>query len=247
MKRLGFNLLRKHIRIEPLPFYHACDRLGMLVLQDFVNNGEYRFFHDTILPTIGLKKGFERRRDPASRAQKIFLSTAKQTMAYLNNASCIVGWTVFNEGWGQFDADGVYAELKALDVTRFFDATSGWFAKTRSDVQSEHVYFRKFRPHGSTRPLLLSEFGGYVDASKIDKAYGYRSFRTNEAYKKAVYALYRNEIIPAVKVGLCGAVYTQLSDVEEEKNGLLSADRKTVKVDEVEMQNIASALAAEMN
>ena len=242
MKRLGFNLLRKHIRIEPLPFYAACDRLGMLVLQDFVNNGEYRYLHDTILPTIGFIKLSERRINANDPVQREFLETAKSTIRHLYNAPCIVGWTIFNEGWGQFAADTVYTALKACDPTRFFDATSGWFQKKLSDVYSEHAYFHRFRARIYTRPLLLSEFGGYVYSEDEGKRYGYRFYKTAAEYQSALEKLYTQIILPAVGKGLCGAIYTQLSDVEEEQNGLLSADRKTVKANEDAMRQIAAAL-----
>lgn len=241
-KEQGFNTLRKHIRIEPLPFYEACDRLGMLVIQDFVNNGEYRFFRDTLLPTIGIRRlgDTHRNRDPKTR--KIFTDTAKGSIRHLYNAPCIAGWTIFNEGWGQFCADETYRTLKALDPTRIFDATSGWFAQSESDVASEHVYFRKFRPKRRSKPLLLSEFGGYALTAKRGRKFGYRFFTDAKAYRGAVETLYRDQILPAVGKGLCGAIYTQLSDVEQEQNGILSYDRKTIKTDADRMRSIAEDL-----
>ncbi len=241
-KAQGFNTLRKHIKIEPLPFYEACDRLGMLVIQDFVNNGEYRYLHDTVLPTIGCKRLCEKKADRSSRAQSIFRMTAKETIAHLYNAPCIVGWTIFNEGWGQFSADAVYREMKACDRTRFFDTASGWFRKKESDVASEHIYFRKFRPKRTKEPLLLTEFGGYVFSDDAKKKYGYRFFTDRAAYSSAVVRLYRDEILPAIPKGLCGAIYTQLTDVENEENGILTYDRTEVKTDGEEMRTLALAL-----
>ena len=245
-KALGFNTLRKHIKIEPLPFYAACDRLGMLVIQDFVNNGSYRFLHDTVLPTVGLKRLSDTNTNGDRDARGIFLKTAQDTIRHLYNAPCIIGWTIFNEGWGQFCADEIYRTLKAFDHTRFFDATSGWFRQKESDVRSEHVYFRKFRLHRSKRPFLLSEFGGYVYAEGSGKRYGYRFFRDRDAYCEAIFALYRDEILPAIPKGLCGAIYTQLSDVEEEQNGLLRYDRSSVKPDPERMTALAGMLAQAM-
>ncbi len=245
-KAQGFNTIRKHIRIEPLPFYEACDRLGILVIQDFVNNGSYRFLHDTLLPTIGLKRLPDKRtnRDPKARA--VFLETAKATIRHLYNAPCVVGWTVFNEGWGQFCADDVYRKLKPLDPTRFFDTTSGWFRQKESDVQSEHVYFKRFQPKPGKKPLLLSEFGGYVFTENAGKKYGYRFFSSRDAYRAAVLKLYREEILPAIPKGLCGAIYTQLSDVEQERNGILTYDRTETKTDAAEMKALADALYREI-
>ncbi len=241
-KAQGFNTLRKHIRIEPLPFYEACDRLGMLVLQDFVNNGKYRFLHDTVLPTIGLKtlKDTRTNRDP--RSQAVFTQTAKETIRHLFNAPCIAGWTIFNEGWGQFCADMLYRTLKPLDPTRFFDATSGWFRQKESDVKSEHVYFKPFRPEFDGKPFLLSEFGGYVFTENAGKKYGYRFFTDRQAFREAVLKLYRTEILPAIPKGLCGAIYTQITDVEEEQNGILSYDRSDIKTEPEKMKALAEEL-----
>ena len=241
-KAQGFNTLRKHIRVEPLPFYEACDRLGMLVIQDFVNNGEYRFLRDTALPGIGFTRVSDVRRNPDPETRRIFLESASETIRHLQNAPCVVGWTIFNEGWGQFCADETYRILKRLDATRFFDATSGWFAQNESDVISEHVYFRPILPKCGKKPFLVSEFGGYVFTKDRKQKYGYRFFRDRETYRAAITALYRNEILPAIPKGLCGAIYTQLSDVENEQNGILSYDRSEVKTDAVEMRAIAEAL-----
>ena len=241
-KEQGFNTLRKHIKVEPLPFYEACDRLGMLVIQDFVNNGEYRFLHDTVLPTIGLKRLGDSDTNRDRNTRRIFRATARDTIRHLYNAPCVAGWTIFNEGWGQFTADEVYHSLKAFDHTRFFDATSGWFRQKQSDVRSEHVYFRKFRLKRSQKPFLLSEFGGYVYAEDTRRKYGYRFFRDREAYREAVRKLYRDEILPAIPMGLCGAIYTQITDVENEQNGIFSYDRSTVRTDAKEMRAIAEAL-----
>lgn len=241
-KAQGFNTLRKHIKIEPLPFYEACDRLGMLVIQDFVNNGEYRFFRDTAIPTIGFKKRCDRFTNTDARARRIFAETAEATIAHLFNAPCIAGWTIFNEGWGQFRADEMYRQLKPLDRTRFFDTTSGWFRQEESDVRSEHVYFRRLRPVRSEKPLLLSEFGGYICAEDARKLNGYRVFMDREAYRNAVLKLYREEILPAISKGLCGAIYTQIADVENEQNGILSYDRSEVKTDAEEMCSLAADL-----
>ncbi len=238
-KAQGFNTLRKHIKVEPLPFYEACDRLGMLVIQDFVNNGSYRYIHDTVLPTIFLKRLNDKALNRDRNTREIFLTTAKDTIRHLYNAPCIVGWTIFNEGWGQFCADEVYGILKAFDHTRFFDATSGWFRQKESDVRSEHVYFRKVRLKRSKKPFLLSEFGGYVHAEDKRKKYGYRFFRDRDAYREAVLKLYRDEILPAIPKGLCGAIYTQITDVENEENGILPYDRSAPKTDAEQMREIA--------
>ncbi len=247
MQELGFNTLRKHIKIEPEQFYYDCDRLGMLVWQDMVNNGDYSFFRDTALPTVGLKRLPDKRlhRDKATRAA--FEQAMEQTVAQLDGHPCIVGWTIFNEGWGQFDSQRLYERLKALDPTRFIDTASGWFAGADSDVVSEHVYFKPYKFRPADKPVVLSEFGGYSykpagHVANPTQTYGYRFFKEQAPFEEALIRLYREEIIPAVKRGLCEAVYTQLSDVEDETNGLYSYDRRVCKVDPVRMRAIAEKL-----
>ena len=248
MKALGFNTLRKHIKIEPERFYYDCDRLGMIVFQDMVNAGKYDFLRDTALPTLGLNLKDKRSRVSAA-ARENFLNTAEETVRHLRNHPSIALWTVFNEGWGQFDADGLYERMKILDPDRFVDAASGWFEQQKSDVASRHVYFKKVKPVKSERPFLLSEFGGYVyqipDHSAVpDKIYGYKKCKTREDFVKDLRALYLEQIRPLVPQGLCGAVYTQVSDVEEETNGLITYDRRKAKITPEEFADIAPLLQA---
>ena len=251
MKSLGFNTLRKHIKVEPEQFYYDCDRLGMLVMQDMVNNGHYSFIRDTALPTVGLKKLNDKRlhRDKATR--QAFFDGMEATVSQLRNHPCIVYWTVFNEGWGQFDGNAAYARLRELDATRFIDTASGWFKVTDTDVDSEHIYFKPVKLKYTDKPMVLSEFGGYAykpDGHAFNPAgtYGYRFFKEQADFENALVKLYEDEIIPAVGKGLCGAVYTQVSDVEDETNGLLSYDRNILKVDPARMRAIADALCAAM-
>lgn len=246
-KSLGFNTLRKHIKIEPEYFYYECDRLGMIVFQDMVNNGSYSFFRDTALPTIGLKKLPDAFRLKNYRAQKSFLEQMKKTVGQLYNHHCICYWTIFNEGWGQHNSDKLYQELKRLDQKRFIDTTSGWFAKNESDVVSPHIYFKRVKLKPANKPIVLSEFGGYSyrvseHCFNERKNYGYKLFQTKEEYMDGIERLYSEEIIPQIPKGLCGAIYTQLSDVEDETNGLLTYDRHVLKVDKDRMIAIAEKL-----
>ena len=247
MKELGFNTLRKHIKVEPEQFYYDCDRLGMLVMQDMVNNGHYSFFRDTALPTVGLKRLNDGRlhRDKATR--RAFYNGMEATVNQLRNHPCIVYWTIFNEGWGQFDSEPAYRRLRELDSTRFIDTASGWFKGATSDVDSEHIYFKPVKLKYSDKPMVLSEFGGYSYKPEGHvfnpvNTYGYRFFKEQADFEVALVKLYEDEIIPAVEKGLCGAVYTQVSDVEDETNGLLSYDRKVCKLDVERMNKIAEKL-----
>jgi len=246
MKALGFNTLRKHIKIEPDIFYYECDVQGMLVFQDMVNNGRYSFLLDTALPTVGIRRGIAH--PPPKAARERFEQAALQTVEQLYNHPSVVYYTIFNEGWGQFDADRLYRQLKAVDPTRIWDATSGWFFGRESDVQSEHVYFRPVKLKAGQRPLVLSEFGGYScvipgHAACPDHPYGYRMLPDPAALTQALGELYEQEIIPAIHKGLCAAILTQLSDVEEETNGLLTYDRWVCKVEEPVMRRIAQELS----
>ena len=157
MKELGFNMLRKHIKIEPEYFYYACDKMGMIVFQDMVNNGDYSFLRDTALPTVGLKSLPDRwlHRDPATR--QAFITGMEETVRNLYNHPCICCWTIFNEGWGQFDSETMYRRLKELDSSRFIDTASGWFRGAPSDVDSHHVYFKPVKLKASDKPVFLSE------------------------------------------------------------------------------------------
>ena len=248
MKKLGFNTLRKHIKVEAEEFYYQCDKLGMIVWQDMVNNDDYNFLRDTALPTVGIQKLDDRNfhKNPASRRR--FLEGAAATVKQLKNHPCICYWTVFNEAWGQFDSDNVFTQFKTLDDTRFIDSTSGWFRREKSDVDSRHVYFRKVKLRGDgVKPLVLSEFGGktYKAEGHVfnpDKSYGYGGCKTREELNEAVVKLYLDEIVPCVKEGLCAAIYTQVSDVEDEINGLLTYDRKVEKLDAEKLLPVAAAL-----
>ena len=248
MKALGFNMLRKHIKVEAEEFYYQCDKLGMVVFQDMVNNGDYQFFRDTALPSVGLQTLPDKRlhRDPETRT--FFRNAMAATVRQLESHPSILCWTVFNEGWGQFCADEMYHEMRALDDTRWIDTTSGWFRRKESDVDSRHVYFRKVELEGDgVKPLFLSEFGGktYRAEGHIfnpEKVYGYGGCETTEALASALEALYLQEVLPCIGKGLCAAVYTQVSDVEDEINGLLTYDRKVCKVKPETMLPIAQEL-----
>lgn len=248
MKSLGFNTLRKHIKVEPEEFYYQCDKLGMIVWQDLVNNSTYSFFHDTALPTIGLQKLADRtsHADPLHRQR--FQTTAEATVRQLGNHPSICYWTIFNEGWGQFDSDAIYRWFRTLDDTRFIDTTSGWFRHKESDVDSRHVYFRKVNLQGDgKKPLVLSEFGGKTYRSEghvanPDKSYGYGNCETLDALNAAVEKLYLEEVLPCIAKGLCAAIYTQVSDVEDEINGVLTYDRKLCKLRPETMLPIAAKL-----
>ena len=186
-KSLGFNMLRKHIKIEPEIFYYLCDREGIAVFQDMVNNGSYSFLRDTALPTVGIQRLPDFLLPRRRRTKEIFKEAMLKTAKHLYNHPSVVYYTVFNEGWGQFSADRMYELLKSLDNTRIIDTTSGWFRQKKSDVDSRHVYFKRLAvKHPDGRPISVSEFGGYSyrvsQHLATEKNYGYRLFESREEF-----------------------------------------------------------------
>lgn len=243
-KRLGFNMVRKHIKLEPELFYYACDRLGVAVFQDMINCGPYNYLRDTVLPTIGFQRFPHLFRTRSRSRRSWFRLHMEAAVRRLYSCPSVVYWTIYNEGWGQQYTTEAYEILKTLDPTRVIDTASGWFRVGKTDVDSRHVYFGPFRMPGrlpgfrnaaaTGKPVVLSEFGGYVwkcmdHSFNLEKTYGYKIFESREAWEAGVKALFAEQIVPAVPKGLCAAVYTQLSDVEDETNGLVTYDRRVVK------------------
>ena len=247
-KDMGFNMLRKHIKVEPLRWYYHCDRLGMLVWQDMPNGGgKYNALtiSTPLVTNLHFKDsayGLFARKDAKARGQ--FKAELGEMVRHLYNCPCIALWVIFNEGWGQFDAKKMYDYLRFIDNSRVIDHASGWHDQGISNVRSDHVYFRKysFRPDKKGRAVLLSEFGGYnhrVDGHCFNKKdFGYKRFEMPAQLKLALQELYQEQIAPAKQQGLSAAVYTQLSDVEDELNGLVTYDRRAVKVAPEEMREI---------
>lgn len=251
-KAMGFNLLRKHIKVEPMRWYYHCDRLGMLVWQDMPSGGgKYRF--STI--TLPLVTGIHRRDNhyrafarASSQGRGEYMDELEEMVGQLFNAPSVVLWVPFNEGWGQFDSTLVMERLRTLDPTRPVDPASGWHDQGAGELRSLHVYFKpfRFRRDRRGRALALSEFGGYnlrVDGHCFNqKDYGYRRLPDAAALWRDFSRLYEREVLPAVPRGLCASVYTQLSDVEDELNGLMTYDRRVVKLDADEVRELNERL-----
>lgn len=248
MKSAGFNTLRKHIKIESERWYYHCDRLGMLVWQDCVSGGSaYSPWHTSQKPTLfsftwGRFDDTTPSHHEALSAgedgyRKEWTETCQEMVKLLDGHPSIGIWTLFNEGWGQFDARAATEAVRALDATRPIDATSGWYDQGCGDFLSIHNYFRPLRAgwHGKqreNRAAIISEFGGLAQMTSghtsLDHSYGYGDFATVEDWRGAVQKLLA--VAESLQVeGLSGYVYTQVSDVEEEVNGLLTYDRKINK------------------
>ena len=247
-KSMGFNTLRKHMKLESLRWYYHCDRLGMIVWQDMPSGGGK---YSPAVISLPLVTGHHMRdcryralarSDGAGRRQ--FVSELRSMVNALYNCPCIAMWVPFNEGWGQFDALEVCAMLKRLDPTRLVDHASGWHDQGGGDVCSRHVYFKKYRhrPDGDGRAVVLSEYGGYnfriEGHSMSSRSFGYRRFDSANGYRFALRSLFRGEIADARAEGLAAAIYTQLSDVETETNGLVTYDRRVLKLPIAVMRGI---------
>ena len=252
MKQMGFNMLRKHIKIEPMRWYYHCDRLGMLVWQDMPSGGgNYNLLTISapLITGIHLKDsryGLFARKDAAGREQ--YFAELTEMLRQLQNCPCIVLWVPFNEGWGQFDAKKAVRLIRRIDPTRLIDHASGWHDQGVSDVKSLHVYLKpyRFRPDKKGRAVVLSEYGGYnlpVEGHTWNaKNFGYKGYKTPEALEEAVKALFQTQIIPAREAGLAADVYTQLSDVEDEVNGFVTYDRRVVKLPQALMRQLGTIL-----
>ena len=239
-KDMGFNMLRKHIKVEPDRWYYHCDRLGMLVWQDMPCGGRR---YDPLIVSTPLVTGWHL--DDSwyplfgrtnVTARKAFLNELRDMVTTLYNHPCIAVWVPFNEGWGQFDSQTAVQVIQSVDKTRTIDPASGWHDQGFGDVRSLHVYFQKykFQPDKLGRATLLSEFGGYihrVEGHAVGgRSVGYKTCDAPLSLEYALQALYDEQIRPAIAQGLSAAVYTQLSDVEHELNGLVTYDRSIVKL-----------------
>ncbi len=248
IKEMGFNMLRVHAKVESRRFYYLCDKLGLLIMQDMPNGGgPYNFNFVGIKPNLGFKKANDHN-------YKLFARNSEKSrdMYYLElgcmldnlyNFTCIFAWVPFNEGWGQFDSKEVTDYIKDYDSTRLVDSASGWYDQGAGDFHSIHNYFFPFRaPKADGRILILSEFGGYSylekEHSEAEKVYGYRKFKDRLALNEAIQKLYKKTIIPNIPKGLSGCIYTQVSDVQDECNGLFTEDRKMIKIDMKKMKKI---------
>lgn len=248
LKSMGFNMVRKHIKIEPYRWYFHCDRLGLIVWQDMVSGGnKYNPLYIQILPFIGIhlsdkKYGRFGRSDKKSRDAAVRHQT--EVIKNLEFFPSIGMWVISNEGWGQFDSVDLAIAAKKQDPTRVVDHASGWHDQKGPDFNSPHVYYKPIKLKYDGRPIILSEFGGYsypVPGHTPEKPFGYRMYKDRKSYNSAVSELYLKQILPYKNI-LSGIVYTQLSDVEDEVNGLVTFDRQIVKWDPSELKELNEKL-----
>lgn len=254
-RAIGCNMIRKHIKVEPLRWYYHCDRLGMIVWQDMPNGG---LIDGETVAILSLILGFRRndtrrltrfgRADESNRAE--YRAELQGMIDHLYNIACIAVWVPFNESWGQFHANEAAAWVKGYDPTRLVDHASGWFDQGGGDLQSKHIYIKKLKqPKPDGRAFVISEFGGYslkVPDHMWDetKKFGYRFYETREELTAAYLALLENELKPLITQGLTAAVYTQTTDVEIEINGYLTYDRAVEKMDAEALRRAHLALTS---
>ncbi len=243
IKSLGFNMIRKHCKIEPMRWYFHCDRLGMIVWQDIVNGGtKYDMNMICNIPTVVRPFGNAKDKNRlflrftgrnTEKSKEVWFKECKEMMHQLYNVPSLGQWCLFNEGWGQFDAAGCLDFAKEIDDTRPIDAASGWFHEGCGDVFSEHVYFEELKVKRNRRPYVISEYGGYSlkvgTHVKRDAVYGYKKYQQQHELQNAY-----DELMAKIKSlqeeGLSAAVFTQATDIEDEVNGLMTYDRKVQKL-----------------
>lgn len=255
LKELGFNMIRKHIKVEPERFYYHCDKVGMFVWQDMPNGGgdydmlfvtELTNAYDWIARNVTDDHyAWFMRDDAEGRAQ--YYEDLQGMIEELYNHPCIATWVPFNEGWGQFDANKATALIRSIDPTRFVNEACGWFDQHGGDMYSIHNYSKGLEIQAQEdRVVALTEFGGYAFAMPghlaCEKEFGYQSFRSKEELTANYKRLWEEEIYPNVEPGMCATVYTQTSDIEEEINGIFTYDRDEVKLIESEVQALNAKL-----
>lgn len=255
LKELGYNTIRKHIKVEPDRFYYLCDKLGMVVWQDMPNGGgEYNLLHvmymTNVLSCYGriIKDnhyGLFARKDEAGRKQ--YYEDLKGMVEQLYNYPSIAVWVPFNEGWGQFDATKATALIKTVDNSRLINEACGWFDQKGGDMYSIHNYLRKLKVKpNKDRVVALTEFGGYAfpipGHMACEKEFGYKHYKTKEELTANYRRLWEEEVYPNVAKGMCSTIYTQTSDIEEEINGLMTYDREENKFMEAELKEIHKKL-----
>ena len=259
IKELGFNLLRKHAKIEPQRWYYHCDKLGLIVWQDMVNGGEpYRLWFVTYLtnvlqpllrklPDTAALRGLLSRRSEASREE--YGRELEATVEALRGHPCIGCWVPFNEGWGQFDAAQAVETLCTLDPDRLVDEASGWYDQRGGDVDSRHNYFYPLHLRPGRRTVALSEYGGIAwpmpGHEPPRRTYGYGTAKSRAELTGRYRKLQLETVLPQLRNGLSALVYTQVSDVEDEVNGLFTYDRQAIKPDPAAVRAVNEALEAE--
>lgn len=240
-KEMGFNMIRKHVKVEPARWYYHCDRLGMLVWQDMPSGDLGNQWN----PRPGVY-GLGTEKDRTKESAEIFRKEWKAVIDANYNFQSIVVWVPFNEAWGQFDTDAVTRWTMEYDPTRLVNAASGGNYTKEGQIMDIHNYPDPVMPmpsiFGKDQILTLGEFGGLglplEGHTWQDKDnWGYRSYESREELKER-YVEHIEKIPHLIRSGLSAAVYTQTTDVEVEVNGLITYDREVIKIPAEELRQI---------
>ncbi len=239
-KELGFNLIRKHVKIEPARWYYHCDKLGILVWQDMPNGEHWSVLKHIKMKLISEKRFKGKRKD---YTKKNYYNMLKTMINLLYNSPSVIVWVPFNEGWGQFDTEKVVDTVRNLDSSRLINNASGWFDKGVGDIRDIHNYPDPKMPNKlEGRAAVVGEFGGLgleVEGHmwKSKGKFVYKNLQDQHKllnrYKKMI-----SKLILLIENGLCAAIYTQITDVEYEINGLLTYDREIIKMDKGKLRKL---------
>ena len=244
LRQAGFNMMRKHIKLEPARYYYHCDRLGMLVWQD-------------------MPAGFNQalRNGPEDAGEPVRLSVSREQhelelrrmLDRLHNAPSVIMWVVFNEGFGQYETKSLAQWIKNVDPSRLVDATSGWLDMNVGEVFDIHTYEPEpKRPQKKAdRAIVLGEYGGVGWPVKDHlwnpsmRNWGYLTYQDQAAYMEGLRKKMAALVPMKNELGVSAAVYTQTTDVEGEVNGLMTYDRKFIKVDAAKLRELNAPLTGE--
>ena len=241
LKKMGFNMLRKHIKVEPSRYYYYADKIGLLIWQDMVTG-----FQTAENATQHIKPKAEKDWDRPDASAKQFEKEWKSIIDHLKFFPSIVTWVSFNEGWGQYDTERIVKWTQKYDPTRLVDGVSGWTDRGVGDMNDAHQYPGPGMEPAMQNPgriIVLGEFGGlglpvenHLWNPKM-RNWGYRTYHSSKELKKQYAELIHN-MAPMVNKGLSAAIYTQTTDVEGEVNGLITYDREKVKMDVNDIREI---------
>ncbi|MBQ3820355.1 MAG: beta-galactosidase, partial [Bacteroidales bacterium] len=255
-KDWGFNMIRKHIKVEPERWYYWCDRLGICVWQDMPSVAENIHVSKEDPNKQWGQWAYDTGWDyPLSaEAKATYYKEWKEIMLQLRNHPSIVVWVPFNEGWGQFDTEMVVDYTRSIDSTRLINSASGGNSRLCGDILDGHNYPRpvmKFRS-GGAQIDVLGEYGGIGLAVEghlwqPDNNWGYKGLCKDSEELLARYSAYAEEFKPEILSGVSAGVYTQTTDVEVEVNGLMTYDRAVVKMDEEKLRRINEDVIKIMN
>ena len=264
-KAMGFNMIRKHVKIEPDRWYYHCDHLGILVWQDMPSGG--KMVEKINGPTTNKRgdKKYYTNLQHVGRTdgdlnkninESIQFETELRKMINIHyNSPSIVVWVPFNEGWGQYDTCRISDLVKALDSSRLVIPTSGWSLRNCGDIYDIHTYDVDLKkpPYHQDRATVIGEYGGIGLPIKKNLwnpntiNWGYQTYNSQKELIES-YEYKFNQILKMKEMhGLSGAVYTQTTDVEGEVNGLLTYDREVIKIPTEILKNLHSPLYKESN